>query len=423
MKPLAVFLNKVRAGTIQQDASIRFTYDEHYLALNDPTPLSLSLPLQPAAHKGRPVTSWINGLLPADFDVRSRIAERTGVKATNPAALLSAIGLDCAGAVQVCDADRTDEVLTEQATLVPVDDSWISERLSRLRRDQASWQVADERWSLGGGQAKFALTLAQDGGWYDPRGSAASTHIFKTGVPTAKYQALNEHLCLEALRKVGLPTARTRYLNFAGQPASVVERFDRERTGEEVHRLHIEDLCQALANQTTYERYGGPTARQILELLGTHAGEMSRRRFVEALMCTYLIGAPDGHARNYSLYLRGRQSALAPLYDIASSLPYDVAGDGIMHLRKVAMSIGGERTFGLVGVDHWRRFFAANSVDSEWGFDALSRYTQQLPDAVADACLEMIGTDGIDELRDRFVNGVAWSCSRAIEALSTPPSR
>lgn len=74
-----------------------------------------------------------------------------------------------------------------------------------------------------------------------------------------------------------------------------MERFDRGRQGPTVVRRHAEDLCQALGNQTIYERDGGPTATQILDLLGDRAGN-SKLRFVEALIGTYLLGSPDGHA-------------------------------------------------------------------------------------------------------------------------------
>ena len=48
------------------------------------------------------------------------------------------------------------------------------------------------------------------------------------------------------------------------------------------------------------------------------------------------MGGTDGHAKNYSLLLAGDQVRLAPLYDIASALPYGT------HEKKLrlAMKIG-----------------------------------------------------------------------------------
>ncbi len=416
MKDLAVFLSGTRVGTLSQSAGLSFAYDEDYLAQQDPTPLSLSMPLRGAPFGNRVTRSWVEGLLPGDPRVRARVAARGEVKASNPLAVLSIIGLDCPGAVQVCEVDRTDEV-RHDGLLVPVDEAWIGARLALLRRDDAAWQVADERWSLGGGQSKFTLARGIDGQWYDPRGAAPSTHIVKPGVHHAKHQALNEHVSLIALRGLGIPVAPSRYVEFDGEPAIVVERFDRGRQGPTVVRRHAEDLCQALGNQTIYERDGGPTATQILDLLGDRAGKRSKLRFVEALIGTYLLGSPDGHARNYSVLLEGGQAALAPLYDVASSLPYDIADSGIMTLRTIAIAIGGEHTFGMVGLAQWQRFFAANSIDADWGIDTIKRQATRLPDALADAFAELTGVAATDELRPRYVDAVARSCRQALQAV------
>lgn len=416
MMKLAVFLGDMRVGTLSQSSRASFSYDESYLAQTDPTPLSLSLPLQERPHGNRVTLSWVAGLLPANPGVRARIAERGGVKASNPIALLSVVGLDCPGAVQICPAERTDE-LRRGAALVAVDEDWIAARLTLLRQDGAAWQIADERWSIGGGQSKFTVAKGLDGRWYDPKGAAASTHIVKPGVQSAKYQALNEHICLSALRGLGIPVARTEYREFGGEPAVVVERFDRTSVDEIVQRRHAEDLCQALGNQTTYEHQGGPTARQILSLLGNHAGERGRRRFVDALIATYLLGSPDGHARNYSVLLEGNRVALAPLYDVASSLPYDVDGDGVMNLRKVAISIGGERQFGMVGRDQWRRFFTANGIDQDWGFSRIRFCAERLPDALADVFTALGDVRGANELSERLTDAVGQSCHRMLAQL------
>ncbi len=323
------------------------------------------------------------------------------------------MGHECSGRVDcddgVCGSCRGGSVVVVDQRLGG--ESW------GVGVDDAAWQVADERWSLGGGQSKFTLAHGEGGQWYDPRGAAPSTHIVKPGVHHAKHQALNEHVSLIALRGLGIPVAPSRYVEFDGEPAIVVERFDRGRQGPTVVRRHAEDLCQALGNQTIYERDGGPTATQILDLLGDRAGKRSKLRFVEALIGTYLLGSPDGHARNYSVLLEGGQAALAPLYDVASSLPYDIADSGIMTLRTIAIAIGGEHTFGMVGLAQWQRFFATNSIDADWGIDTIKRQATRLPDALADAFAELTGVAATDELRPRYVDAVARSCRQALQAV------
>ena len=61
--------------------------------------------------------------------------------------------------------------------------------------------------------------------------------------------------------------------------------------------------------------------------------------FFDALAFNWLIAGSDAHAKNYSLLLAGTQSRLAPLYDVASFLPYDKSKG---HKISLAMKIGGD---------------------------------------------------------------------------------
>lgn len=404
-KDLAVFLSGRRVGTVSQGNGASFVYDPDYLASPGATPLSLSIPLSERSYGNRVTTSWMAGLLPGDRNVLHRIAERGGVNPRNPVALLSVVGLDCPGAVQTCWAGETERIEAQQVTLEPVDDGWIAERLARFARDEASWQIADERWSIGGGQSKFTLTRT-DSGWADPRGSAASTHIVKPGVAGVMHQALNEHLCLRILATAGIRVAASQYLEFEGRGAIVERRFDRLGLGSDVRRLHAEDCCQATGRIHPYERDGGPHAGDVIRLLMGHASEQSRDAFVDSLIATYLLGAPDGHARNFSLLLSGAAVELAPLYDVASSLPYDVAGAGVMHQRRTAMAIGGERQFGQVRQKQWRRFFEANSLDAERWLARVQELADTMPAAVEEVMGQHEAVPGARELLTRMLPAV-----------------
>jgi serine/threonine-protein kinase HipA len=57
------------------------------------------------------------------------------------------------------------------------------------------------------------------------------------------------------------------------------------------------------------------------------------RRFADALIWKRLIGGTDAHAKNYSILLAADQARLAPLYDIASALPYG------RHERKLRLAM------------------------------------------------------------------------------------
>src|SRR5690606_31271733 len=110
--------------------------------------------------------------------------------------------------------------------LEPLSETDVGDRLRQLRAQPTGWIAKGEHWSLAGAQEKFALR-AVDGAWFKATGAEPTTHIVKPGIADYRAQALNEHLCLDALRRLGLPAVESRYLEFDGEPAIVVERYDR----------------------------------------------------------------------------------------------------------------------------------------------------------------------------------------------------
>jgi serine/threonine-protein kinase HipA len=94
-----------------------------------------------------------------------------------------------------------------------------------------------------------------------------------------------------------------------------------------VLRLHQEDMCQALGVRphSKYQNDGGPSPERIADLLRDHSDKPQQDldTFTDALLFNWLIGGSDGHAKNYSLlHGAGGHVRLAPLYDLASALPY-----------------------------------------------------------------------------------------------------
>src|ERR1035437_9306060 len=103
-------------------------------------------------------------------------------------------------------------------------------------------------------------------------------------------------------------------------------------------------MCQALGLHPTrkYESDGGPGARKIAELLREQSSnpEEDMQSFVDANIFNWLIAGTDAHAKNYALLLGGGGAVrLAPVYDLASILPYQTVD---LQKAKLAMKIGGE---------------------------------------------------------------------------------
>jgi serine/threonine-protein kinase HipA len=95
----------------------------------------------------------------------------------------------------------------------------------------------------------------------------------------------------------------------------------------------------------------------------------------------YLLGAPDGHAKNYSVILNGTNLTLAPVYDVASSLPYRT--DPKSGLNRVAMPIAGHSLFGEVTLYDVEKFARAAGTDPQRLAARARDMAARLPDALA----------------------------------------
>lgn len=160
----------------------------------------------------------------------------------------------------------------------------------------------------------------------------------------------NEWLCSKILEAYDLPVASTQILQFEDMKALVVERFDRmwwenEEGQRWLIRLPQEDLCQATGTppHLKYESDGGPGMRTIMKLLATSIdSDRDRRTFFQAQVLFWMLRATNGHAKNFSIFLRARGTyELTPLYDVLSAYP--VIGTGANQLSpfkaKLAMAV------------------------------------------------------------------------------------
>ncbi|QOR69747.1 type II toxin-antitoxin system HipA family toxin [Ruania alkalisoli] len=413
---LAVILYGQHVADLDQTAGGQHVL--RYRDTSETTPLSLTMPPGGGPFKHQVVEPVLEGLLPEREGVRESIAREFGVSARNPFALLSHIGLDCAGAVQFCPEDKIPDVLGRHAELLPLSTRDISNRIAALRSDPgATWLAPSEHWSLAGAQSKFAIRR-EGNRWFSATGAAPTTHIVKPGVDGIRLQALNEHISLQVARRVGLSAARSQWMHFDDEAALVVERYDRRRDAEGgLVRLHQEDLCQATSTYPTdkYESDGGPCAVRIVDLLRRYSRRGDRQRnvdsFVEALAFNVLLQAPDAHAKNYSVLLVADTVRLAPLYDVASGAPYDTGEDS--GLRDSAMAIGGRRRFAQIDLGRWERFAREAALEQERVVERVRDLAARIPDAMSEvfAAEERAGTSGVDELRKRMLDPIARRCA------------
>ena len=113
-------------------------------------------------------------------------------------------------------------------------------------------------------------------------------------------------------------------------------------------RLPQEDFCQALGlpSSTKYESDGGPGIAEIMQILmGSSNAIEDRYRFMMFQVFQWLIGATDGHGRNFSLFIeRGGSYRLTPFYDVISA--YAVRGGTGLNKRALNLAMGLHATKG-----------------------------------------------------------------------------
>ena len=142
-----------------------------------------------------------------------------------------------------------------------------------------------------------------------------------------RHSVENEYLCLKIAKAYGFDVANCEIITPDGIKALAVERFDRKQSpdGSWIIRLPQEDFCQVTGTSPArkYETDGGPAVSQIMkELLGSVTPIEDRYTFMRAQVLFWLLGATDGHAKNFSVFIeRENRYRLTPLYDILSAFP------------------------------------------------------------------------------------------------------
>jgi serine/threonine-protein kinase HipA len=353
--PLRVLLNNRLVGYLRKAASgaIEFQYDAGWLDWEHALPISLSLPLREDAYRGGEVGAVFDNLLPDSDALRRRVAEKVGAEGSDAYSLLAAIGRDCVGALQFLDSDDDHGCPVNGEEL---DDRAIEKLLNGLARAPLGLDRDDEfRISVAGIQEKTAL-LRLGGRWLKPHGTTPTTHIFKTPIGRLpdgvdlSHSVENEYYCLKLAAAFGLPVNDAEIQTFGETRALVIERFDRRWAGDgRLIRLPQEDFCQALSVPPTrkYQSDGGPNLVQILKLLdGSDSPAEDHATILKAQILFWLIGATDGHAKNFSIFLSpGGGFRLTPLYDVLTAQPSLDAGQIERRQFRLAMSVGTSRHY------------------------------------------------------------------------------
>jgi len=391
--PLKVLLNNQLIGQLDKESSgaTTFRYDPTWLVKDYALPVSLSLPLEERTYKGVSVQAVFENLLPDRDNIRKRIAERVGAEGIDSYSLLSKIGRDCVGALQFLPEDQ--EVAQAQAIAgEAVSDDDIEKILANLTRAPLGLDAEDEfRISIAGAQEKTAL-LWHENRWKKPLGTTPTTHIFKpqigaiensTGTIDLSNSVENEYYCLKLMEAFGLSVNKAEIAMFGKRKVLVVERFDRRWTRDgRLIRLPQEDCCQALSVPPgqKYQSHGGPKISDIIRLLRDGDNpQVDQQAFFKSQILFWMIGATDGHAKNFSIFLKpGARYSLTPFYDILTAqLSFDDKQIPHKHF-KLAMSVGDSRHYDILGIR--RRHFVETAREAGLGPTLTNVVFQEIED-------------------------------------------
>jgi serine/threonine-protein kinase HipA len=402
---LNVWMNGILVGNwsyLRSKTSV-FQYKPSWMESAASRPLSLSMPMTAgnSEHRGQVVDNYFDNLLPDNEAIRQRIRTRYATRSTEAFELLTAIGRDCVGAVQLLAPSKTpqgwDKVASDAMSEADVA-RHLRAASSGLLLGQGLDADQDFRISIAGAQEKTAL-LKYGGSWRMPKGATPTTHILKLPLGIVGNQRAdlrdsveNEWLCSKILGALGFQVAATEMESFEGQKTLVVERFDRRWQGIAVGqqnqsgfepdsdvwiaRLPQEDFCQMTGRSPSqkYESHGGPGITQCLgQLAGSQTADADRTQFALTQLAFWLLAATDGHAKNFSVFhLRGGSYRMTPLYDVISVWPYIGAEPHKLlpyQDAKLAMALHSTNThyrLNEVRVRHWQRLARECGVDGVW---------------------------------------------------------
>lgn len=407
-----------------------FTYDAGWASSPRGRPLSLSLPftLDKLSIVGERVGNYFDNLLPDSEPIRRRIGSQFGLSLRDPFDLLSAIGRDCVGAVQLLPPGEQPASVASIRTQ-PLDEASIEALLRGLRTGESFGSDEDPfRISLAGAQEKTALTFHR-GRFCVPIASTPTTHIFKLPLGVVGRRGLdlrtsleNEWLCSRLLRAFGVPVANSELARFGEVQTLVVTRFDRKLDASKKFwlRLPQEDFCQVTGRPSSskYEVDGGPGLVEMARVLnGSDARDADKRTLMQAQLLFWMLAAIDGHAKNFSIHLlpQGR-FRLTPLYDVISAWPVVGNKSNQLHEKKLemAMALRGKNKhyrWSEIRRDHFNQTARACGLGPDMN-ELIDATIAAVPDAV-----ERVGNELPQGFPERVFQRIVTGLKRAARML------
>ncbi|PSV10464.1 type II toxin-antitoxin system HipA family toxin [Photobacterium leiognathi] len=430
MDVLTVAMNGILVGSLTKASSgaISFQYDPSWLSRPGARAISLSMPLRHDAYHGDIPYNFFDNLLPDNEEIRSRIQSRFQAATKRPFDLLSTIGGDCVGAIQLYPPQHSLQDV-RQIQAEPLTESRMAQVLRGYQSDAPLGMLDDMddfRISIAGAQEKTGLLWYQDQ-WHLPLGSTPTSHILKLPIGILPHKNIdlsdsceNEWLCLKIAAAFGFEVNDANIIYVEEIKALALTRFDRRwsQDGSWLMRLPQEDMCQALgvAPALKYESDGGPNIASIMQfLLGSRTSTQDREVFFKAQILFWLLAAIDGHGKNFSLFLEPESRySMTPLYDIISAYPLMDSNSIPKQKAKMAMALTGTKKYYKWQTIQPRHFLStakAVGFSTQRANELMSEMKNQAP-SVIEKVRQQLPNDFPTEISESIFNGVLKQAGR-----------
>ena len=324
------------AGESYLDA--RFSYEREYLDNKDAAAISISLPLQQDAFSPAKTKNFFESLLPEGFS-RKAVANWMKADENDYISILAELGKECLGAIKIVEG-QDDEVSGYELLS--------AQRVKALAAEGATKSteiLLETHLSLTGASGKVGLYYnAADKTWYLPKGDAPSTHIVKQSHVRHKQIVLNEQLCIQTAKRIGITVPESFIVSQGSQADEDIlyatARYDRPLSNNKEldglkcpYRLHQEDFAQALGifAADKYEKTPSGYMARMFELLRNNSSNPIEDQIalLRIIIFNYLIGNTDCHVKNFSLLYSEdlKSKRLAPAYDLVATRVYRTTSD------------------------------------------------------------------------------------------------
>ncbi|WP_318436015.1 type II toxin-antitoxin system HipA family toxin [Photobacterium leiognathi] len=432
MDVLTVAMNGILVGSLTKASSgaISFQYDPSWLSRPGARAISLSMPLRHDAYHGDIPYNFFDNLLPDNEEIRSRIQSRFQAATKRPFDLLSKIGGDCVGAIQLYPPQHNLQDV-RQIQAEPLTESRMAQVLRGYQSDAPLGMLDDMddfRISIAGAQEKTGLLWYQNQ-WHLPLGSTPTSHILKLPIGILPHKNIdlsdsceNEWLCLKIAAAFGFEVNDANIIYVEEVKALALTRFDRRwsQDGSWLMRLPQEDMCQALgvAPALKYESDGGPNIASIMQfLLGSRTSTQDREVFFKAQILFWLLAAIDGHGKNFSLFLEPESRySMTPLYDIISAYPLMESNSIPKQKAKMAMALTGTKKYYKWQTIQPRHFLStakAVGFSTQRANELMSEMKNQAP-SVIEKVRQQLPNDFPSEISESIFNGVLKQAGRLV---------